>query len=1127
MKKKRLALKAIKRTFLSFLMVLCLLQPAVGTQRDRSTNISLRSSGVPLFQVFDLIRSTTDMKLVYSPNDVPLDKKVNVDVVNGTVETLLNQALANQGLRYIIKEDRIIISKEHAPQKNVPKRKISGKVFDEVGSPIPGVSVYIKGKENKGTITGADGVYTIEASKGDILTFSFIGMQQQALEIKDETIVNVVLKTSSQVLEEAVVVGYGTQKKASVVGSIQSVKSGELKIPSSNLSNSFAGKLAGVIAFQRTGEPGADGSSFYIRGISTFSGATNPLIILDGVAVSQGDLNALAPEVIESFSILKDATATALYGTRGANGVMIVTTKSGRDLDKARINIRVENSMSMATKIPSFVGGVKFMEMYNEAVQGRGTGEVLYSDDKIEGTRNKLDPYLYPNVNWYKSMFKKITNNQNANINILGGGKKIDYFMSASANLDNGVLKSYDLNSYKNNIRIQRYSFQNNLNAHLTNTTRLSLKLNTQVRDYNGPAMDASDLFGLVMAANPVDFPISYPSRLVISDKTIWGGKTGGTHNFGFQNPFAEMVKGYTNNFQSTVIATFDGEQKLDFVTEGLSLKGLVSFKNWSSSTTQRAGGYNQYTPTNRVLKPDGTYTYDLEKIGTVQDPSLGTTNSSVGDRSIYLQGLLEYNRTFAGKHNISAMALYNQEEFVANILEENDLIGTLPNRKQGVAGRLTYNYDNRYFIEGNFGYNGSENFAKGHRFGFFSSIAAGYIVSNEKYWEPVKSIVSLLKLRGSYGLVGNDDIGGDRFAYLSDIDLQNKDIWFTTGINQDRTFNGPMYKRFANPYITWEVGTKVNFGADVSFYNKLNVVFDIYREIRRDIFTKRKTIPASTGTASTAVFENLGEVKNQGFDFSVDYNQQVSRDLSITLKGTFTYAHNEIVKNDQPPFTQYPNLSEIGHPVNALWGLRAERLFIDDAEIANSALQQFGTYLPGDIKYTDITNRIDHLNQINSNDAVRMGYPTIPEIVYGFGPSIKYKDFDCSFYFQGVARTSFFISNFHPFGSTDIRGVLDFIAEDYWSRENPNVYAKYPRLSKKDAGNNTQNSSFWLRDGSFLKLKNAEVGYSFKFARLYINGMNLLTFSKFKEWDPEQGGGNGLNYPTQRVFNIGLQMTF
>lgn len=1112
---------------LPLIMMLILFQPTDVEGKAKTKNLTMKISGVPLSQVLDKIRSETDMKLVYSSADVNLSKKVNVNLENASLEELLNQALEGQGLKYTINDGHIIISKD-APQqqKNATKRKISGKVFDEAGVAIPGASVYIRGHENKGTITTADGNYTIEAAKGSVLVFSFVGMKNEQVAVGDDNVLNVTLKVSTQILDEAVVVGYGVQKKASVVGSVQSVKAGELKVPSSNLSNSFAGKLAGVIAFQRTGEPGADGASFYIRGISTFSGATNPLIILDGVAVSSGDLNALAPEVIESFSILKDATATALYGSRGANGVMIVTTKSGKDLDKPKINIRVENSTSMATKIPKFVGGVKFMEMYNEAVLGRGTGEVTYSQDKIDGTRNRLDSYLYPDVDWYSSMFKNATNNQNANINILGGGKKIDYFMSASANLDNGILKSYNLNSYDNNIRIQRYSFQNNLNANLTNTTRLSLKLNTQIRDYKGPASSASDLFGMVMQANPVDFPIMYPSRSSITDKTVWGGKEGSNiHNNGALNPFAEMVRGYSENFQSTVIATFDGEQKLNFITEGLSLKGLVSFKNWSSTTSNRSGGYNQYFPSNVVKNSDGTYTYDLVQQGSVQNPSLGTSTETSGDRSIYMQGSIEYNRVFGEKHNVSAMLLYNQQEYSDNV--PGDFIGTLPSRKQGFAGRLTYSFDNKYFLEGNFGYNGSENFASGHRFGLFPSVAAGYIVSSEKFWEPIKNVVSLFKLRGSYGLVGNDDIGSDRFVYLSDINLQDGDRGYTTGVYQDKSLNGPKYNRFENPSITWEVGTKINLGADIGLFNKLNIVFDVYREDRKDIFTQRQTIPTSMGTADTKVYGNLGEVKNQGFDISVDYNQQVNRDLFVTMKGTFTFAHNEIMRNDQPRFTLYQNLSRIGYPVNALWGLEAERLFIDDAEIAHSPHQGFGTYMPGDIKYTDITNNVDHLNQVDGNDAVHMGYPTVPEIVYGFGPSVKYKNFDFSFYFQGVARTSFFMSGFHPFGTSSIRGVLDFIADSYWSRENPDIYAKYPRLSKQDVVNNTQNSSFWLRDGSFLKLKNAEIGYTFKFARIYVSGMNLLTFSKFKEWDPEQGGGNGLSYPTQRVFNVGLQMTF
>lgn len=1006
-------------------------------------------------------------------------------------------------------------------QERSTQRLISGTVTDNFNISLPGVTVFVVGT-NEGTSTDNDGKYQINASPTDSLEFNFIGFKSQRVLVGAETKINVILEPDEDnSLDEVTVVGFGKQRKVSVVGSIQSVKPEDLRVPSSNLSNSFAGRLAGVVAFQRTGQPGADGSTFYIRGISTFSGATNPLIILDGVAVSQGDLNALAPEVIESFSILKDATATAIYGSRGANGVMIVTTKSGRDLDKPRLNIRLENSVSAPTSVPEFADATEFMELYNEAVTGRSTGEILYSEEKIEGTRANLDPYLYPNVDWYNELFKSHAMNQTVNANVMGGGKRIDYFMSGTLNRDNGILKKFDLNTYDNNISVNRYAFQNNLNANLSPTTKLGIRLNTQLRDYNGPAIDAASVFGHVMNANAADFPIMWPSEEG-SSSIRYGGKSGGRFNDGFLNPFAEMIKGYSSNFQSTVLATVDGEQRLDILTEGLSFKGLASFKNWSSTSTVRSRGYNTFFASDISQDENGNYVYELNQVGNVQNETLGTSNSTTGDRTLYFQASFDYNRLFNGVHNVSGLLLYNQQEY--NVNSPDGLISSLPRRNQGFAGRATYSFDDRYLAEFNFGYNGSENFAEGKRYGFFPSAALGYVISNEGFWEPYKDAISMFKLRGSWGKVGNDQIGGARFVYLSDINLTGQG--FTTGVNQDYTRNGPSYLRFANPNITWEVAEKINVGMDMTFFGKFNLVLDAFREHRTGIFLQRAVIPESFGTAGTSVYGNLGEVLNKGFDLSLDYASQITPDFFMALKGTFTFAKNKVLENDEPAFTQYKNLSLIGHPVNSLLGYQAERLFIDQAEIDHSALQQLGGFVQaGDIKYTDVTNHIDGLNMVNSDDRIRMGYPTVPEIVYGLGPSFKYKNFDFSFFFQGIARTSFFISGFHPFGTSEVRNVLQVIADDHWSPTNPDIYASYPRLSKLDNPNNTANSSFWLRDGSFLKLRNLELGYSHKFARIYLSGTNLLTFSKFDLWDPEQGGGNGLTYPTQRVFNIGIQI--
>ncbi|MDR1887319.1 MAG: TonB-dependent receptor [Prevotellaceae bacterium] len=1012
------------------------------------------------------------------------------------------------------------------------QRVITGKVTDSGGEPLAGVTVLVTGT-TRGTATADDGSYSITVDAGATsLEFSVLGFATLELPVDSGNVLDAVLEESATELDDVVITSYGAQKKISVTGSIQTIKPADLVVPSSRLTTSFAGRMAGVIAYQRSGQPGADGASFYIRGISTFGGITSPLIIIDGVEVSSGDLNNLDPEVIESFSILKDATATAMYGSRGANGVMIVATKSGKDSPRPIINIRLENTFNTPTRKPQVADGVTYMKMYNEAVSGRGTGEILYSNEKIERTIAGYDPLLYPNVDWYGEMFKDVATTQKTVFNIRGGGQKLDYFMNVSVGHEEGMLKarSTDFFSYNNNIGIWRYNFQNNINLNVTKTTKVGLRLNTQLYDYSGPYVSTGDIFGIIMESNPADFPILFPNATEKEEASAtrgyiaWGGKTGGRYNSGYRNPMAEMVRGHNSNFQSTVIANLDFSQKLDFVTDGLSFDALVSFKNWTSSSTNRYASYNQFYVTKYNLNDVGMMdSYQLTMIGAEQSDVLTTSGTTSGDRRIYIQTAMNYNRVFNRVHNVTAMVLYNQDQY--NVNNPTNLYTSLPKRKQGIAGRVTYSYDYRYLFEANFGYNGSENFAKGHRFGFFPSFSVGYNISQEKFWEPLSHIVSNLKIRGSWGLVGNDQTNAGRFVYLSDINLTG--VSYTTGTNLDYTQNGPVYNRYSNENLTWEVGEKINAGIELQLFNSLNITFDAFQEHRTGIFLERQTIPNFLGTAGTKIYGNLGIVDNRGFDFSVDFNKRVNKDFAVTLKGTFTFAQNEIKDYDEPEYKLYRNKTRVGSPVNSIEMYVAERLFIDDLEVANSPRQQLGGFIQaGDLKYTDIPNANGTSDGIiDANDMMRTGYPTVPEVVYGFGPSIQWKKLDFSFFFQGAARTSLMMSGFHPFGSSSIRNSLQFVADNYWSRTNQDIYAAYPRLSKQDNPNNTVNSTYWLRNASFLKLKNLEIGFSHKFFRIYVSGANLLTFSKFKMWDPEMGGGAGMSYPTQTVYNIGLQM--
>ena len=1113
------------------LFVFCFLVAALQAKspvygQAKTFTVSLKN--VTLKEVISYVEKNSQYVFFFKPEVINQSTQISVSLKNATVKQLLDKVSEQANIVYEMKERQIVLKEKKVSEQSVSQKKrlLQGLVKDEQGNPIIGASIQLK-NTGTGVITDLDGLFQIQVTdKNSVIVISYIGYVTQEISVGDRSSITVQLKEDTKSLEEVVVTAFGaTQKKETMVGSIQQVRPAELKVPSSSLSTSFAGRMAGVIAIQRSGQPGADGADFWIRGKSTFGDATGVLIVLDGVEISSSDLNALDPEVIESFSILKDATATAMYGTRGANGVMIVTTKSGQDLLKPIINFRLETSMSQLTSVPEMVGGVDYMKLYNEALTTRGITTGLYDDTKIRATEQGLNPLVYPNVDWYNEMFNKNAFAQRFNFNIRGGKKAVTYFMSASVKHDAGNLKSLskDYFSYNNNINVMRYDFVNNLSIKATNTTKISLGLNVSLRDWKGPSAGVDGIFSMSREASPVDFPIVYPARNDKEIYTLWGGMSGGIYNNGYRNPVAEYVVGYKKQFASTVNANIRLDQDLKMVTKGLKLHVLASFKNWSKTETTRKAGYNQFE-IDQYNEATGEYT--LSRVGNEQKTALNTEGAATGDRRIFIQAYLDYKRKF-GVHDVNAMLLYNQDQLDNN--KPDNLLSSLPRRKQGIAARLSYAYDDRYLAEVNFGYNGSENFAKNNRFGFFPSIALGYNISQEKFWGPISNVISHFKLRGSYGLVGNDGIN-ERYAYLEDIVLSSDKWKYTTGVNQNVNLQGPVWNRYYNPNLTWEVGKKLNVGFDMQLFHQVNLNFDVFKEIRSKIYMQKvNTLPDFIGTGETKIYENSGKMKNVGFDIALDYNKQITKDFFLSFKGTLTYAHNTILERDEPPFQLYPNLSSVGYSRGQHLVYVADGLFRDQADVDSHVEQTLG-YIPqpGDIKYVDQPDANGNCDGIiNTNDRVYMGYPEDPEIVYGFGPSMKYKNWDFSFFFQGAARTSILMSGFHPFGKNATRGVMKFIADDYWSESNPNPNAAYPRLTRDTNANNTVNSSYWLRNGAFLKLKNAEIGYTFKMFRAYLNGSNLLTFSPFKHWDPEMGGGSGMQYPTQRVFNIGIQFTF
>ena len=648
-------------------------------------------------------------------------------------------------------------------------QKVTGQVVDENGETVIGASVVLKSNPKVGAVTDADGKFTLTVSNTkDVLVVSYLGYQSQEVPMKGKTIFSITLKEDAKQLGDVVVTAFGaTQKKETVVGSVQQVKPESLRVPSASISSSFAGRLSGVIATQSSGQPGANGSDFYIRGIATISGAKSPLIVMDGMEISQDDLNHLDPDVIESFSILKDASATAMYGSRGANGVLIITTKSGQDLDRPKISFRVEANVTMPTSKPKFVDGARFMELYNEAVTSQGTGSALYTAEQIANTRNHVNGEIFPDVNWYKEMFKNASYNQKANMNVRGGTSKIVYFMNLNVSHETGMLRnrSKEFYSFNNNIDYMRYAFQNNIDFNMSKSSKISLHLYAGLDNMHGPLAgnndisgSLNDLYNQMMNANPVLFPIKYDNE---GDEWVhWGYRQ--LANGGNFNPMARLVSGYQDSFASTITANLNFDQKLDFITKGLGFHLMFSFKNWSKSTTFRSLNFNHYELKNYTQNEDGTFSYVQSPKGDPSKPVLSNSGQNAGDRRYYAQAYFDYNRSF-GDHTVTGMLLWNINQYSSNMYT-TDVLASLPQRKIGFAARATYDYKHRYLIEFNAGYNGSEQFAKGHQWGFFPSVGLGYNISEEKFWEPVKSVISNFKIRGTYGLVGNDEYGYERF---------------------------------------------------------------------------------------------------------------------------------------------------------------------------------------------------------------------------------------------------------------------------------------------------------------------------------------------------------------------------
>lgn len=1082
---------------------------------SQSVRLSLDVENKSLEEIFSIIEEKSSFCFTYNLSQINANRKATVKVNNETVTEILDILFKGDDIKYVIKDKYIVLYKPDKgaiPISAQQTKIITGTVTGTDGEPIIGANVIEKGTTN-GTVTDIDGKYTLSNVSGKVLIFSYIGYISQEITVQDKTTLNIKLQEDTQNIEEVVVVGYGTQKKVSVVGAVTTIEPGKLQAGTTrSMSNNLGGQLSGIIAVQRSGEPGYDNSEYWIRGISSFAGSTNPLVLVDGV---ERDLNNIDPAEIESFSILKDASASAVYGVRGANGVIIINTKRGKK-GMPQVSVRFDQGFTVLGKLPKFVGSTDYLNLLNDIYTDEGKTP-RYTQEIIDSYRNNVDPDLYPNVDWIDEVTNDIGYNQRANVTVTGGSDILRYALVGSYYHEKGIMAVDNRQEWDSSSKLSRYNVRSNVDVDITKTTLFRVNIGGYLQDRRRAPTGVDEVFKRAFETPPFVHPTQYSSGELpqVPERS---------------NPWVLLTQtGYETFSDSKIESLFSVEQKLDFVTKGLSAKVSFSFDRFQGNGVTRSKTPDIYMPaTGR--KEDGSLDLTIYKYG---QNFLGYSKSADwGYKRIYMEGSINYDRTI-GEHALAGMLLFNRDQY-----EDGD---KLPYRHQGIAGRVSYTYGGRYVAEFNFGYNGSENFAKGARYGIFPSVALGWLLSEESFMSHLKETFSKIKIRASYGLVGNDNIGGTRFAYLTTIGDTNGYKW---GADADYDRGGKWEGNSGVSDLTWETVKKANIGLELGLWNALEIQADIFKDRRENIFLQRKTLPSSAGFVQTP-WQNFGVVVNKGVDLSINYNKQINQDWFVSGRGTFTYARNKIIEMDESLAVIGTNRAETGHPVNQIFGLIDEGLFkeSDFHKNANGELvlneeiptHTFSKVRPGDIKYKDINKD----GMINDLDKTAIGGTFNPEIVYGFGANARYKNVDFGIFFQGNGRTYNVIGgdNFIP-GSTD--GAMGNIFDNYqdrWTVDNPSQDVFWPRLSSQKNNNNQRASTWWLHNMSMLRLKNIEIGYNFSkksllpsfinSARIYISGSNLIQFSQFKMWDPEVNTANGLQYPIMKSASIGIDVSF
>ena len=1001
---------------------------------------------------------------------------------------------------------------------------ISGTVTDAAGEALIGVSVTVKDAKGLGTITNIDGKYNIKIQQYHTLVFSYIGYKPVSVLVKgDKKVIDVQMsEEKTNAIDEVVVTGLGTQKKLTVTGAITNVDVSQMKqFPSSNFTNALAGNVPGIIAMQSSGQPGKSTSRFWVRGISTFGASASAMILVDGF--ERNNIDDLNIEDIESFSVLKDASATAIYGSKGANGVILITTKHGK-AGKININVKGEASYNTRTITPKFIDAPTYANLLNEARVTRNLAP-QYQPEELALIRSGLDPDFYPNVDWSKLLLKNGAMSYRADLSMSGGGNTARYFVSLSYVEDQGMYNTDETlrKKYDTNANYKRWNYRMNVDIDVTPTTIIKLGVSGNLNKRNSPGLGDQYLWSELFGFNALSSPVLYSNGYV----PAYG------NNIHQMNPWVSSTRtGYNEEWDNNIQTNVTVEQKLDFITKGLSFTGRFGYDTYNSNHIY----YRLWPAMYRANSRDSQGNIIWDKL--FEETSMSQTSGGDGSRHEFLEALLRWDRTFDKLHNFSAVSRFTQDERIQTRNIGTDIKNSVSKRNQGLAGQLTYNYALRYFIDFNFGYNGSENFADHHRYGFFPAFSLAWNVAEEPLVKKALPWLNMFKLRYSWGKVGNDNMG--RFPYLYTLDY-TPNIGYNWGSNlTSGTIPGIHYTQMASPNVTWEVARKTDFGFDfVAFDNKFSLTMDYFHEKRTGIFIQRMFLPDITGLESYP-WANVGAVKSKGFDGNFQYKDHIG-EINWTVRGNITYSKNTILERDEEN-NVYAYQYGKGYRVNQQRGLIALGLFRDYDDIRNSPKQSWGTVQPGDIKYKDVNG--DGI--VDDGDRVAIGATDTPSLIYGLGASVSWRGFDLNLHFQGAGKYTFLINSGAVNAFRDGRwgNILQGITDNRWissdisgTKETENPNAPYPRLSYGYNLNNQQSSSFWLRNGRFLRLKNLDIGYTLpkpmvntihlESVRIYISGQNLITWSPFKLWDPElDSRQRGQIYPITRSLTAGIQIS-